>query len=241
MIDTGLKSKVVRITGADNPPGVAAAARACRRAGALVDVSCLRLAPEGLGIQAAEAHQAAVPGLPLHHGLRARTAAEVVRSTCDAGGRAEAYEADLADLESVPQFFDWVEASLGPVAILVDNAAYREGPNILFHHLRQRPGARPCSEQAHPRAAQVFAGQIGQSAGKAILETFTRSPAIEVGLLGIPVNTVAPGPVQTGTISSGREENLLAADIADGSVFPASAKAAWPTGQVVWVSGGHAL
>ena len=55
-------------------------------------------------------------------------------------------------------------------------------------------------------AAQTFAGQITYGASKAATEAFTRSIAIEVGPLGITVNTVSPGPVQTGWINNEVEE-----------------------------------
>jgi 3-oxoacyl-[acyl-carrier protein] reductase len=100
-------------------------------------------------------------------------------------------------------------------------------------------------------AAQTFAGQISYGASKAATEAFTRSVAIEVGPLGITVNTVAPGPVQTGWMTPDREEAERQAiplrrvgrpeDIADAIVFLASDQARWLTGQVIKVSGGHAL
>jgi 3-oxoacyl-[acyl-carrier protein] reductase len=100
-------------------------------------------------------------------------------------------------------------------------------------------------------AAQTFAGQIAYGASKAAIEAFTRSIAIEVGPLGITVNTVAPGPVQTGYISAEMEEREVAKiplqrigqpqDIADVIVFLASQQAGWMTGNVVKVSGGHEI
>jgi 3-oxoacyl-[acyl-carrier protein] reductase len=100
-------------------------------------------------------------------------------------------------------------------------------------------------------AAQTFAGQIAYGASKAAIEAFTRSVAIEVGPLGITVNTVAPGPVQTGWMTTEREEEerqLIPLkrvgqpeDIADVIVFLASDQTRWLTGQVIKVSGGHEI
>jgi 3-oxoacyl-[acyl-carrier protein] reductase len=116
VINPGLEGKVVLITGANNPIGIgAAAARAFTRQGALVFITYLRLAPEEFGMSLAEALQASEPGMPLYHALRTKTADEVVQSICAAGGRAQAREADLSDPEIIPQLFDWVEASFGPV------------------------------------------------------------------------------------------------------------------------------
>jgi len=278
MINTGLKGKVVLITGANNPLGIGAAtARAFGREGALVFITYLRLSPEGFGISTAEAQQATAPGLPFYHAMRTKTADEVIQSICKAGGRAESREADLTNPEIVPQLFDWVEASLGPVDILVNNAAHYEDPDTIFTVSAQslerafavntrasvllitefvrRQQQRNCRWgriiNLSTDAAQVFAGQITYGASKAAMEAFTRSIAIEIGHLGITVNTVAPGPVQTGYISSEFEEKELTsiplqrigqpAEIADVIVFLASEQARWLTGQVIKVSGGHAL
>ena len=101
-------------------------------------------------------------------------------------------------------------------------------------------------------AAQAFPGQqITYAASKAAIEAFTRSIAIGVGKYNITVNCIAPGPTQTGWI----DEELASAvlpqiplgkliqpqDIAETIVFLASERAAMVTGQIIKVSGGHAL
>ena len=100
-------------------------------------------------------------------------------------------------------------------------------------------------------AAQIFAGQITYGASKATLEALTRSIALEVGKYGITVNCVAPGPTQTGWIDEDLEKSVIPLmpmgkliqpeDIAETILFLASEQARMITGQVIKVSGGHAL
>ena len=100
-------------------------------------------------------------------------------------------------------------------------------------------------------SSQIFAGQITYGASKATLEALTRSIALEVGKYGITVNCVAPGPTQTGWIDDDLEKSVIPfiamgeliqpQDIAETILFLASEQARMLTGQVIKVSGGHAL
>ena len=121
MIDPVLDGKVVLVTGANNPYGVGAAtARAFVRQGALVFLTYLRAAN-----YPADADEAAGEAGRAFYSRQQMAPIEPVLDSIQAeGGRAEAWEADLADPAIIPALFDRAEAVLGLVDVLVNNAAY---------------------------------------------------------------------------------------------------------------------
>ncbi len=117
MIDTGLKNKIVLITGVNNPHGIGAATvESFAAEGATIFVTYLRLP--------AKESMTNVPGEALYRAQNAKTADEVVTAIRERGGKIEAWEADLADPGVIPQLFDRAERAFGPVDILINNAAH---------------------------------------------------------------------------------------------------------------------
>lgn len=262
---TSLANRVVLVTGANNGIG-AAIVLAFARHGARI------------GLHFLESPRVPIDGVQVGHTFAGRAGAEAVAAEVRAlGARIALAPADLAEPGAIGPLFDSVEAALGPVEVLVNNAAHFETPDTMFeasagtfdryfavnsrapallmgefgrrHRARHRGFGRIINISTD--AARAFPTQVGYGASKSALEALTRSGAYEMGPLGITVNAIAPGPVQTGYITADMERRLLPtiplrrlgtpADIADVVVLFASEAARWMTGQVVQVAGGHAL
>ena len=123
MVSSGLEGKVVLVTGGNNPRGIGAAtAKAFAAQGAVVFIHYFRQAEESSG-NAREASEPEAFGDPYYTASQTLSAEGVVRAVRESGGRVEAWEAELADPSVIPQLFDRAEKGLGPVEVLVNNAA----------------------------------------------------------------------------------------------------------------------
>lgn len=117
-----------------------------------------------------------------------------------------------------------------------------------FRRYRQRGATWGRIINISTDAAREHADNVSYAASKHAIESYSRSAAAEMGKYGITVNIVAPGPIQTGYITSAAEANIAAGtplgrvgrpeDVADVIVFLASEQAHWLTGQLLYVGGG---
>lgn len=150
-----------------------------------------------------------------------------------AGVRAEAFEADLSLPETPARLLDLVTEALGPLAILVNNAAYStldgyerlDAATLDAHYAVNIRGMALLSVEFARRWPGGPGGRIvnltsGQSLGpmptelayaatKGAVEAFTRSLAAGVARRGITVNAVNPGPTDTGWIDDDLRNALL--------------------------------
>ena len=138
------------------------------------------------------------------------------------GARSCAMKLDVTDLEDIKRIVQAVEAQLGPIDILVNNAAVMDN---LGKFEEQQPdrwqrdlnvnltGAYNCSKAVWPGMVKKEWGRIinissvaglmgahmqpSYGATKAGLIGFCKSLAIEAGRYGITVNTVCPGFIAT--------------------------------------------
>ncbi len=120
MVDPGLKGKVVIVTGGNNPKGIGAAtARAFAAQGASVFIHYFRAKRES----AKDLREISALGEDWYKAAQTLSAEGIVQEIRAQGGRAEAWEADLADPAVVPQIFERAERAFGPVEVLVNNSA----------------------------------------------------------------------------------------------------------------------
>lgn len=149
----------------------------------------------------------------------AADARQVAAAIAAAGGRAQAWQADLSDLGALVGLFDAVESAFGGLDIVVNTAGriakmpvadmdeaefdalHAVNTKAAFFVLREaarrlRDNGRVVSVSTSLSAATtgLYAAYAG---GKAALEAYTRALAKEIGHRGITVNAICPGPLDT--------------------------------------------
>lgn len=137
------------------------------------------------------------------------------------GVKAKTFQCDVADKSAVNEMVKQIEADLGQITVLVNNAGIAE--QALFSDITDEmwdrmfdvnvKGAYNCTQAVLPHMIHNKYGRIinvssmwgisgascevHYSASKAALIGFTKALAKEVGLSGITVNCVAPGVIAT--------------------------------------------
>jgi 3-oxoacyl-[acyl-carrier protein] reductase len=145
MIDTGLNGKVALVTGANHGIG-AATAQAFAAQGAAVFITYLRLPPGENATPSSRDGASLLPGPAFYQATLRQSAAETVRAIQASGGRAASWEVDLGVPGSVVELVDRVEQTVGPVDVLVNNAAHAVPDSFIpaggSHTAPLAPGGR---------------------------------------------------------------------------------------------------
>ncbi len=190
----------------------------------------------------------------------------------DIGARCCHLEMDLRKTDAAMHILDLAEKKLGPASTLINNATYSTASSIksingpmLDQHYEVNVRANVLLTQAFiKRIAANQAGRIinissGQSLGpmpeelayamtKNAIDHMTQALATTLAASGITINSVNPGPTDTGWMTAELADQLKEAspngrigqpeDAAKIVAFLASEEAAWITGQIIHSEGG---
>lgn len=193
------------------------------------------------GIGAATAKLAATQGwaVAVNYTANSLAADEVVRTIRAAGGSAIAVKADVADEAQVLRMFEHIDAKLGRLSGLVNNAgvvdvALPVAGQSLARWRRMFEvnvlGSMLCAREAVRRMSRRYGGEGGSivnvssaaarlgspneyvdyAASKAAIDAFTIGLSKEVASDGIRVNAVRPGLIETEIHASGGRPDRVA-------------------------------
>ena len=180
------------------------------------------------GLGAAICRKLGALGYPVavNYAGNAAAAEAVVRAITSAGGRAQAFQGDVAREDDVVKLFEAAEGALGPLGALVNNAGITGGNNrvdavtpetlsrtfavnVFAPFLCAREAVRRLSTRHGGTGGAIVnmssaASRIGgggeyvhYAASKGAVDTFTIGLARELGEEGIRVNAVQPGLIET--------------------------------------------
>jgi acetoacetyl-CoA reductase len=147
-----------------------------------------------------------------------------------AGFEFDIVSVDVTSFESCDEMATYIESTIGPVSILVNNAGITRDhscakmtkdewdvvintdlnsvfyvTHAVINGMRERKYGRIINISSINGQKGQF-GQVNYSAAKAGMHGFTKSLAIEVAKSGITVNTISPGYVETDMIQAVPED-----------------------------------
>lgn len=222
------------------------------------------------GIGAASALLAARQGfaVAVNYASNSMAAEAVVRQIREAGGQALSVQADVAKEREVLAMFETVDAKLGRLNALVNNAGVVDQTtrvdSITLERLQRMFeinvfGSFLCAREAVKRMSTRYGGSGGSivnvssaaarlgspgqyvdyASAKGAIDTFTLGLAKEVAAEGIRVNAVRPGIIETDIHASGGLPNR-ARDVAPQVPMQRAGTAREVAEAIVWLLGDQA-
>jgi 3-oxoacyl-[acyl-carrier protein] reductase len=230
-------------------------------------------ASRGIGAATALALGAAGNRVWLHYRTQEAAARQVAAAILRAGGpEPHLVSFDLSDRAAADAATRGLLETLGtPDAVVLNAGVFRQGPFALTEDAQWdevigtnlggflavgRPLVKAMSRQRRGRMVLVasiaaqrgIAEQVAYSASKGALIAAARSLAVELAPVGITVNVVSPGFIQTEARGGAPEQPLLPsiplgraghpAEVAHVIRYLCSDEAGFVTGQVIGVNGG---
>ncbi len=201
-----------------------------------------------------------------------RGAEQTLTEVRDAGSQGEIYQFDVRDMAVTEKVVEDIAERLGSIAVLINNAGiiadglfmmmsqhnwqsvidtslhgfYNMTRPVIEKMVRRRKGAIVSISSASSLMANR--GQANYSAAKAGLNGASRAVASEVARLGIRINVVAPGLIETDMIRDVPKDQIKAMipmarigkpeEVARVVGFLCSDAASYLTGQIISVNGG---
>jgi 3-oxoacyl-[acyl-carrier protein] reductase len=186
----------------------------------------------GIGRETAERLSKDGFAIVLNYAGNEQEADAAVKAITDAGGRATAVQADVADDEAVVRLFDLAEREFGGVDVVVHAAGvmplsplvdldlevfdrmYRTNIRGTFVVDQQaarriRPGGTIVNFSSSV-VGLALPGYSGYAASKSAVEAMTLIVARELRGRDVTVNAVAPGPTATALFLDGKDEETIA-------------------------------
>ncbi|EOS54198.1 SDR family oxidoreductase [Paenibacillus barengoltzii] len=198
----------------------------------------------------------------------------VVKGIQAEGGEAVAIQADVSKLAELEKLFQKTKESFGRLDILINNAGVMVTKPLkditeedfdrqfainvkgTFFAIQKavdymEAGGRIINFSTSV-TGQMFPTYSSYAASKGAVEQITRQLAKELGPLGITINAVGPGPVNTELFTVGKTPEQIKAvgntnafgrlaepeDITSVVLFLAGPESGWVTGQTIRVNGG---
>lgn len=198
--------------------------------------------------------------------------AETLEQIEENGGQGECCQLDVRDSDAAAALVDDLAERFGGIDVLVNNAGiiadglfmmmskenwhkvidtslngfYNMTRPVIENMVRRRKGSIVSISSASSLAANR--GQANYSAAKAGLNAASKAVASEVARLGIRVNVVAPGLIETDMIAAAPKDHIKTLipmarigrpeEVASVVSFLCSDAASYVTGQIISVNGG---